>query len=197
MKRSTIVLIFLGAIGCGAETGQYDKGLPPKTNQVNQWQKYSCDAGNYEIDLPDTAEQWTTDFESPTYGEVICHHASASDGDGYFFSSAYNDFPRKLTEAEAQSELKHAITLPGTGANILSWTKLTIEDVPAYQVVSEKGPIYIVARFFILDAQRFFSLQVGSRVDPRKNPDRVDRFFRSFHSKTLGAGSGSRANMGS
>ena len=148
-------------------------------NQSAEWRLYSPKDKDFQVDFPGLPELWETEFESPEHGHTEVHHASVQ-SNGIQFGVNYNDYPRDLTTSEVQAELKYTYSLPGTGAKILATAEVEVAGVPAIEVITKTGPIYIVGRFFIYDARRMYSLQVGGMHDPRDERKTFDRFFDSF-----------------
>lgn len=144
-----------------------------------KWQAYKPKDQAFMVEFPGKPEPWKTKFVSPDYGPTDAYHVSA-EFEKTMFGVNFNDYPRQLTEVEVNAELKQAYTLPGTGAKILATTDIKMAGGPSIEVISKTGPIYIVGRFFVTDARRLYSLQVGSLRDPRKDRVRIDRFFESF-----------------
>lgn len=144
-----------------------------------KWQAYKPKDQAFMVEFPRKPEPWKTKFVSPDYGPTDVYHVSA-EFEKTMFGVNFNDYPRNLTEAEVNAELKQAYTLPGTGAKILATTDIKMAGGSSIEVISKTGPIYIVGRFFVTDARRLYSLQVGSLRDPRKDRVRIDRFFDSF-----------------
>ncbi len=153
---------------------------PPPPIPGPSWQMYSPADKKFHLEFPGTPEPWNTEFESPKYGQTEVYHVSV-ESNGMLLGVNYNDYPRELTDSEVQAELKIAYTLPDTGAEILETSEVEVADVPAIEVISKTGPIYMVGRYFITDSQRLYSLQCGSTRDVRNDRREIDRFFDSFH----------------
>ena len=190
-----VFVAFLLAFIAGCCTESPDTGSPtpfevsptptlvsPKngaSSRVAKWQAYKSKDQTFILEFPSAPELWETEFESPDYGHTDVYHVS-TEFDEAMYIVTFSNYPRVLTDAEATSELKNAYTLPDTGAEVLATTETEMANIPAIEVISKTGPIYIVARYFISDASRLYSLQVGSVRDPREDGKLVDRFFQSF-----------------
>ena len=166
-------LLLIGTIGCD----QYTASVTAKV--AIKWEAYVSADKKFQIELPGAPEPWVTHFDSPNYGRTEVQHVSTVANET-MFGVAYNDYPRPLSDEEVESELKLTYTLPGTGAEILETSKVKVANQPAIEVVAKTGPIISVARYFIADSQRLYSLQIGGQNDPRQDPESVERFFGSF-----------------
>ena len=175
LKTRTLVfcLLLIGMIGCDQHTASVNGKVAIK------WEAYVSADKKFQIELPGAPEPWVTHFDSPNYGRTEVQHVSTVANET-MFGVAYNDYPRPLSDEEVESELKLTYTLPGTGAEILETSKVKVANQPAIEVVAKTGPIISVARYFIADSQRLYSLQIGGQNDPRQDPESVERFFGSF-----------------
>lgn len=190
MRLVSVACLLAFIAGCSAEpadtanlrsevsrlSGAPKSGDP---SRVAKWQAYKSKDQTFILAFPSAPELWETEFESPDYGRTDAYHVSTA-FDEAMYGVTFSDYPRVLTDAEATSELKNAYTLPDTGAEVLATTETEMANIPAIEVISKTGPIYIVARYFISDASRLYSLQVGSVRNPREDRKLVDQFFQSF-----------------
>jgi hypothetical protein len=174
MRLVSVAFLLAFIAGCNTESPKNGASSP-----VAKWQAYKSKDQTFIVEFPSTPEPWETEFESHDYGHTDVYHVS-TEFDEAMYGVGINDYPRVLTDAEATSELKNAYTLPDTGAEVLATTEIEMANIPAIEVISKTGPIYVVGRFFISDARRLYSLQVGSVRDPREDRELVDRFFQSF-----------------
>ena len=179
MRLVSVTLLLASVSGCGTESA--DTGSPENAtpSAVANWQVFNSQDQTFAVDFPSTPEPWETEFESTDYGHTDVYHVS-TEFDGAMYGVNFNDYPRVLTDAESKFELKNTYTLPGTGTEVLATAEIEMANIPAIEVISKTGPIYIVGRFFISDARRLYSLQVGSVRDPREDRKLIDRFFQSF-----------------
>lgn len=135
--------------------------------------------------LPGPVERWISSYEDESWGATKAHHFDS--GGGVVTPRrgvSYNDFPRRLTDAEVDVELAVAEQLQG----ILSREELITEDgQPAVDVLTWRWPLFIMARYVLHldeDGSRLYALTIGSPQDPRKHPEAVKRFQDSFHVAT-------------
>lgn len=176
MRILTFCLLLIGTIGCG------QRATTVNSKAAIQWELYVSGDGKFQIELPGAPEPWVTHFDSPKYGRTDVQHVTTVANET-MFGVTYNDYPRSLSDEEVQSELKLVYTLPGTGAEILETSEVKVATQPAIEVVAKTGTIISVARYFIDDAKRLYSLQIGGQNDPRQDPESVERFFESFQLK--------------
>ena len=176
-----VSVAFLLAFIAGCSTESPDTGSPKSgaSSRVATWQAYKSKDQTFILEFPSAPELWETEFESPDYGRTDVYHVSTA-FDEAMYGVNFSDYPRVLTDTEATSELKNAYTLPDTGAEVLATTETEMANIPAIEVISKTGPIYTVARYFIFDVSRLYSLQVGSVRNPREDRKLVDQFFQSF-----------------
>ena len=179
MRLVFVTFLIAFVVGCNTESVDTRSRTNAAPVPVANWQACNSNDQTFAVEFPSAAEPWETDFDSPEFGHMDVHHVSA-EFDGAMYGVNFNVYPRDLTDAEVQAELKHAYTLPNTGAEVLATIEIKMANIPAVEVISKTGPIYIVGRFFIADARRLYSLQVGSVRDPRKDREMIDRFFKSF-----------------
>ena len=177
-------VVLLGAIGCGggsSHSPESKSAKVPSPSQDPSWQEFSPKDKSFTVSLPGAPEIWppsTLDFADhglPEHGKTEVQHAGV-EFNGLLFGVNWHEYPWELTDAEVQSEVNSAVNLPG----ILASSEVQIGQTTGMQVVNKSGPIYMAARYFILQ-NRLYSLQVGGPKDPR-NVDQanVDRFFNSF-----------------
>lgn len=180
MRIITVYFFLIIVCGCDTESQENpnSSAAAPQVN-VTQWIHHISKDKTFEVDFPSAPEPWKNEGEMPDYGQTDFHYLT-SKSSGMMFGVNYNDYPRDLTDFEVDSELKNAYTLPDTGAQILATSEVPVADIPAIEVISKTGPIYMVGRFFISDARRLYSLQVGSTRDVRGDRKAIDRFFNSF-----------------
>ena len=91
------------------------------------------------------------------------------------FDISYNDYPRALSDEEAEEELSHLKSVTG----LMDFSEKKIAGLDCIQITTKNGPIYQVGRFVLVQNQRLYSFQTGSTMEPEQIRVHIEKFFDS------------------